>query len=709
MLIGLANRLNIAGAPAADLSKEEARFVDLLVRDLQKRGEKSLVAVGDTLPPWAHALAHRINAQLGAVEQTVSYVHDPHGDAPLHGEAIKTLTASMKAGDVQTLVILGGNPVYDAPADVPFGDALKKVETTIHLSLYPNETAAACAWRLPRAHYLEAWDDGRSWDGTITTAQPLIEPLYEGKTIAETLALITQDETTASYDLVRRTLADHLGGGDFETVWRRTLHAGVLADSAWKPVRPGLAGAPLSIPTEKPAGEFDVVFSADAGVYDGRFANNGWLQETPDPLTKVTWDNPLLINKADADRLGVTTGDVVKVDVNGRSLEIAAYVMPGQPKGVLGVALGYGRSTAGNVGTEVGFDAYTLRTSSAPHHAGGAKLTKTGATYVLALTQDHHMIDPVGAAGRDLRVGNKGESGSVIREASLKEYRKDPDFVHRDAHGNIHLQLFDPPSEFNDPHAWGMAVDMSACIGCNACVVACQAENNIPVVGKEEVERSREMQWLRIDRYFKGDPEENPDVVHQPMMCVHCENAPCEQVCPVAATTHDTEGLNTMVYNRCIGTRYCSNNCPYKVRRFNYFDFHSKDPRGAAQPWLGMPDSQQQAQVDEIKQMVFNPDVTVRMRGVMEKCTYCVQRISAAKIARRNAGEQVQDGDVVTACQQACPTQAIAFGDLNDPHSQVRKLHQNHRAYGVLASLNVRPRTKHLAIVRNPAEEQAEA
>jgi molybdopterin-containing oxidoreductase family iron-sulfur binding subunit len=336
--------------------------------------------------------------------------------------------------------------------------------------------------------------------------------------------------------------------------------------------------------------------------------------------------------------------------------------------------------------------------------AAGARVEKVGRQYQLALTQDHHIIDEVGAKGREQRVGEKGRSGKIIHEAALAEYKADPHVFHRTEQGNVTLQLFEPPSKFNDPHAWGMAVDLASCIGCNACVVACQAENNIPVVGKDQVARNREMHWIRIDRYFKGGVD-TPEVVHQPMMCQHCENAPCEQVCPVAATVHDTEGLNTMVYNRCIGTRYCSNNCPYKVRRFNYFDFHAKDPRGSARPWLGMPDSQQGSAIDKIRRMVFNPDVTVRMRGVMEKCTYCVQRIKAVEIAKRNKGEGIADGEVVTACQQACPTAAIVFGDLNDAKSQVALLHRSHRAYGVLEELNVRPRTRYLAKVTNSSDE----
>jgi molybdopterin-containing oxidoreductase family iron-sulfur binding subunit len=463
----------------------------------------------------------------------------------------------------------------------------------------------------------------------------------------------------------------------------------------------------------------EIRFQPDSSMLDGRFANSAWLQEMPDPITKLTWDNAALICKKDADDLGVSTGDMVRITVDGRNLDIVAYILPGQPAGVIGLPLGYGRSAAGNVGNDLGFNTYRLRTTRALF-AAAAQVQKTGGTYKLAMTQDHHIIDEVGIGARSMRVGEKGHSGMILREASFAEYTADPRLALHGEHRTISLPLFDPPSSPARPgggdeiHAWGMAIDMNSCIGCNACVVACQAENNIPVVGKQEVANSREMHWIRIDRYFKGAADDaNPQIAFQPMMCLHCENAPCEEVCPVAATVHDSEGLNTMVYNRCIGTRYCSNNCPYKVRRFNYFDFHSKSPRQeTAMPWLGMPDSQQKQSIDPIKQMLFNPEVTVRMRGVMEKCSYCVQRIHAVTVNVRSEHAQgrrdsvhVNDGEIVTACQQSCPTQAIVFGDLNDPAARVTQLHRNDRAYSVLdEELATRPRTRHLAKLRNPAE-----
>ncbi len=459
---------------------------------------------------------------------------------------------------------------------------------------------------------------------------------------------------------------------------------------------------------------FEVRFLQSPGIYDGRFASNGWLQEMPDTLTKLVWDNAALISKKDADDAGITTGDMVSVSVGGKSLSIVAYVLPGQPIGVIGLPLGYGRMSAGPVGSGVGFNTYQIRSLASPYYAAGATLSKTGETYDLATTQNHQLMDKVGLSGLEERVGYKGESAELIREATLVEYKADPSRFKRKADGTLALQLFDPPMSFRDPYAWGMAVDMNSCIGCNACVIACQAENNIPVVGKDQVENNRQMHWIRIDRYFKGDDklpngpanDPNPEVVFQPVMCQHCENAPCEQVCPVAATMHDSEGLNVMVYNRCIGTRYCSNNCPYKVRRFNYLDFQSQDPRHDKYPppYLGIPDEQQLEQVDKIKRMVFNPEVTVRMRGVMEKCTYCIQRIHATTVAKRAKGEDVADGDILTACQQTCPTQAIVFGNLNDPEARVSKLQKSQRSYSLLADLDTRPRTQYLAKVRNPGE-----
>ena len=718
---------------AANLAPNETAWAQRAGADLKKAGKNGVMAAGPAATPVVHAIAHAVNQQIGAVGTTVQLLEDPAGDRPTHLEAITALAKAITSKQVEVLLILGGNPAYDAPMDLHFYDGgdkdpsiLRSVPVTIHLSVYDDETSRACKWHLPMAHYLEAWGDARAWDGSANICQPLIEPLFGGKTAVEVLAIAASEKETTAEAIVRRTWQEQLiKGGDFEKQWRKTLEAGVLENSAF----PAATGATLTATTfAAPApvsGPF-VRFTPDSHAYDGRYANNGWLQETHDPITKLVWDNAAIISKKDADAWGVKQGDVIQLDAAGRSIQIAAFVQPGQPIGVITLPLGYGRTAAGNVGNRLGFNTYHFRQSVDGDVVSGVKVSKVGAHYTLATTMEHHILDEFAQKNAlDQRVGGKGKTGYIVREATLAQYKADPRTPHATSHGGVSLQLFNNPSTFNTPNAWGMAVDLNTCTGCNACVVACQAENNIPVVGKDQVMYHREMQWLRIDRYFKGtapaggtaadDP--NPQVVHQPMMCQQCETAPCEQVCPVAATVHDTEGLNTMVYNRCIGTRYCSNNCPYKVRRFNYFDWHAKDPRiSRPAPYHGFPDAQQNdpAQIDPIRRLVYNPDVSVRMRGVMEKCTYCTQRLAQAKISRRNAAfaangsekgsEVVPDGEVMTACAQACATRAITFGNLNDKGGELVKLHKNPRAYEVLAELNTKPRTRYLAKLRNPAE-----
>jgi molybdopterin-containing oxidoreductase family iron-sulfur binding subunit len=781
LIKALAARLGVGGGEAGDLNGASA-FIEKLVKDLKAHPGEAVVAVGPSQPASVHTLVAAINDKLGAIatqgegDKPLAFTQEPQASDKTQTQQLAELVERINAGEVDTLVMLGTNPVYNAPADVKFADAMKKVATTIHLGLYYDETAEQSLWHLPRAHYLEAWGDGRSWDGTRSIQQPLIKPLFNGKTPDEVLATLTNQPTTQSYDLVRSTFQRQklVKGESFDKAWREALHDGLVKGSADKAVAISLQSAAVRAAMKaKPFNRdsakqdkntFEVTFNRDGAMFDGRWANNGWLQELPDPVTKVTWDNPALINIADAKQLGLHTGDLVKLTVADRTLELPVYLCPGQARGSIALKLGYGRSAAGHVGglgeDNVGFDTYTLRGSDQPDVVAAATLKKAGGSYALASTQNHHLIDANAQKARQHRVGTKGNSGTLVREASLDEYKHNRNFAFDEgphpagvkSKKDVPLQLYEPPSNgdkewpdaawqsddakapstFNSPHAWGMTIDMNSCLGCNACVVACQAENNIPVVGKDEVQRGREMQWLRIDRYFKTDPEqdphgEDPSVVHQPMMCVHCENAPCEQVCPVAATVHDTEGLNVMVYNRCIGTRYCSNNCPYKVRRFNYFDYHRKDPRGSAKPWLGIPDQAQQSAVGEIKRMMFNPEVTVRMRGVMEKCTYCVQRIKHKEIQAKNEFAQqkadgqpaeagdfwhqdargnvaLNDGAVVTACQQACPTEAIQFGNLNDKDAAVTQAQRNPRSFGVLKELNTRPRTMHLAKIRNYAE-----
>jgi len=757
-----------------ELSDAEHAFAELLVDDLKHHEGESIIIVGENQPADVHALAYAINIKLGNLGKTVTLTIEPSAEESDQLLAFAGLVESLNAGEVDTLFILGGNPVFNAPRDFKFGEALAKTKHAVHLSIYDDETSAACEWRLPLATNFEAWGDGRWYDGTIGLQQPLILPLFNGRSTIELIGSLVNEGSLAQptgYELVRGTfredkvldgvdfsealtaagyVADEESASGFEKDWRRALHLGFVPGTRLAEVSAGAAEAAL--PVLRSEAEMEITFR-QSSVYDGRFANSAWLQEVPDSLTKVVWDNPVRVSVPDASAASLKYGDMVKVDANGATVDLPVFVQAGQAAGVLVVDLGQGRVRSGNVGTKVGFDTYPLRTSGAMGFAAAAKLGgKLAKGYTLATTSVHHLLkgfspekDATADWGVEMRAGKKGESGkkgSIIKEGTLSEYKTAKGLSHimGHDHGDVSLQLFEAPSiypgsdspeydqkhaegpeVFNHPHAWGMTIDLTSCIGCNACVIACQSENNIPVVGKEQVWRSREMHWLRTDTYYKGKPEDPADVqvVHQPIMCIHCENAPCEQVCPVAATVHDTEGLNTMVYNRCIGTRYCSNNCPYKVRRFNYFDYHAKSPRkDVANPWLNMPDTQQNAAIDKIKSMVFNPDVTVRMRGVMEKCTYCTQRIQRAKIAQKNAfvqnsqgvygneqatQETVPDGTIVTACQDACPTGCISFGDLNDPNSKVSQIqNRNKRAYNLLAELNSRPRTKHLAKIRNP-------
>jgi molybdopterin-containing oxidoreductase family iron-sulfur binding subunit len=647
-------------------------------------------------------MVRRINAILENRGKTVRYFAKP--ERPSHVEAIRTLTERMQAGEVSTLVILGGNPAYDAPADANFATALGKVQTAVHLGLYRDETARACRWHLPAANWLESWGDVRSHDGTYSVVQPLVAPLYEGRSATELVAQLLGDASPNAEQLVRKTFAEIAGDRHSEKLWRETLHDGLLADSAFAPIEPeeGTGDSEHGTATQNPQPstldpQLEIVFLPDRSVYDGRFANNGWLQEMPDPITRLTWDNAAVVSPATAERLGVRDGMVVRLGFEGRELEIPALVLPGMAADTVAVSLGYGRTAAGHVGglaadgvEPVGANAYLLRTSEAMHFAAGATLERTGRTVALATTQDHHAIDAVGLETREKR------AGVLVQEASLDEFKhyqelspEEREEVDVAGHHEHHLPLVSLWQEHEYPgYRWGMSIDLSKCIGCGACVVACQAENNVPIVGKERVLEGREMHWLRVDRYFRGD-ENDPQIAVEPVACQQCEMAPCEQVCPVAATVHSSEGLNDMVYNRCIGTRYCANNCPYKVRRFNYFAYHKDLEAPAA----------------EVAKMKFNPEVTVRSRGVMEKCTYCVQRIQAAKIDAKNRRQAVTDGQIQTACQQACPAQAIRFGDLNDRQSEVFKAHESLRAYMMLAQLNTKPRTAYLTRIRNPNPE----
>ncbi len=654
------------GAPVSLASKELDGFVGAAVKDLLAARGKSVVAVGSRQPGAVHAVAHAINHALGNIGATVIVTDPftPDGSSQIDG--LKALVQDLNAGAVRLLVILGGNPVFNAPADLKFAEALRKATTRVHVGLFDDETAAQCHWHVNSTHFLEEWSDGRAHDGTASIVQPLIAPLYRGKSFHEVVAVFSDRPERNGYDLVREYWQGQpvFAGQTFEKAWRKIVHDGVIPGSA----PPSKAVGAPAVPTATAAvsGAYEVSFAPDPTIYDGRFANNGWLQELPKPLTKLTWDNAVVMSPATAQKLGVGNGDYVSVTVAGRSVSGPTFIQPGHVAGAVSVYYGYGRTRAGRVGTGVGYDGYAIRASDALSFAGG-EVRRTGDTMLLASTQGHHSM----------------EGRAIVRTGSLARYRHEPEFAQ-------HMVHTPPPemsmyAEYKDAgYSWGMAIDQTVCTGCTACVAACVAENNIPVIGKDQVLRGREMHWIRIDRYFEGDPE-SPAIYHQPMLCQQCENAPCEVVCPVAATVHSSEGLNDMVYNRCVGTRYCSNNCPYKVRRFNFLLYQDWD-------------------TPSIK-LQRNPDVTVRSRGVMEKCTYCVQRINEARQDAKVAGRKVRDGDIRTACQQSCPTDAIVFGDINDPDSRVSQLKAEAHNYGLLADLGTRPRTTYLAAIKNPNPE----
>jgi molybdopterin-containing oxidoreductase family iron-sulfur binding subunit len=662
-----------AGGAHPIFSEKEQDYLLAVVVELKAHHGSSIVIVGDHQPPVVHAIAHAINEKLGNVGKTVFYTEPVDANAVNRTESLKDLVADMRAGKVDLLFILGGNPVYDAPADLGFADALKdsNIPQRVHLGLYQNETAELCHWHVNQAHYLEAWGDARACDGTVSIVQPLIAPLYDGKSAHELAALIAGESGASGHDIVQSYWQKQHTDTDFEMFWRRSLHDGWVEGTKFTPKQ--VTAKPVNLPrAEKPADKtIELNFRPDPSIHDGQFSNNGWLQELPKPLTKMTWDNPVLIAPAMAERLGLKSEDVIAVELNGQKVTAPVWIQAGHPDNAVTAFLGYGRSRAGRAGSGMGFNIYPLRFSATPWSATGVTLRKTGDTYKLATTQGYQTMDtPVGTR-------------PLVRSASLEEYKKEPRFA-QEGEPAPGLTLYPGYDYKSEAYAWGMAIDMNACVGCNNCILACQSENNIAVVGKEQVVKGRHMHWLRVDTYYQGD-RDNPKAFFQPVPCMQCENAPCEVVCPVGATAHSTEGLNDMVYNRCVGTRYCSNNCPYKVRRFNFLLF---------QDW----DTPQY-------KMMRNPDVTVRSRGVMEKCTYCVQRINQSRIDAEREDRKIRDGELQTACQQSCPADAIVFGNLNDPESRVAKLKAQARNYSLLADLNTRPRTTYVAEIRNPNPE----
>src|SRR5262245_20296245 len=666
----LAAELGVAGVSRAASEPRLAAFASACASDLRGRRGAGIVVPGEFAPPEVHVLAHAMNTALGNVGQTVHYIDPVEAEPTDQLASLRALTADMSAGRVDTLVILGGNPVYTAPADLDFAQALLKVPLRAHLALEDDETSSYCQWHVPAAHELETWSDARAHDGTTTVLQPLIEPLYGGRSPHEILSLMLDDPPQTAYDVVRAHWKKSMAGASFEATWRKVLHDGVLGGPSLTlgslAVEAGALVRTAGSTPAPPAGEdrFELIFRPDPTIHDGRFANNGWLQELPKAHSKLTWDNAALLAPAAAARLGAANGDVVEIAADGRTLRAPVWIQPGHPDGAVTLHLGYGRRRTGRVGAGAGFDANALRTSAALWSAPGATIRKTDETHSLATTQEHFSME-----GRHL-----------VRVGTLEEYRHEPHFAQEEEEKPPRDLNFFPGQPYPG-YAWGLSIDLSACTGCNACVLACASENNTPVVGKDQVMRGREMHWIRIDRYYAGELDD-PRTHHQPVMCMQCEQAPCELVCPVAATNHSSEGLNDMVYNRCVGTRYCSNNCPYKVRRFNFLEYN-----GDRSPVL---------------KLLHNPDVTVRSRGVMEKCTYCVQRINETRIVAERESRKIADGEIVTACQQACPTEAIVFGDINDPQSRVSRLKAEATSYGLLEPLNTRPRTTYLAKIVDP-------
>ncbi len=695
----VANELGVSAvAPPTGLSEAQRKWATVVAADLRRAGNRAVVVVGEEQPPVVHAIAHAINVQLGAVGTTVEYT-DPVAQ-PSDPQDLATLVNDLRAGSVELLVIIDSNPAFTAPADLGFAEAMRLAKQVVVLNPYEDETAAMATWFIPLAHSLESWSDARSYDGTASIVQPLIMPLYGARTAHELLAVLNGSVGTTDYDIVRNYWQQQTGleGAAFDDFFKRALSTGIIADSQFEALPVELV-PDLSLQAPAPASELELNFRPDPAIWDGRFANNGWLQELPRPMTKLTWDNAALVSPRTAIRLLRLPFDPANLAAPGRAreqalerlirengrmidvttpvgtLRLPIWIVPGHADDTITVTLGYGRTHGGRVAEGAGFNIYRLRQSDSPWFVTNVSVSATQERYQLVSTQDHWTLE-----GRD-----------VVRVGEFARFKQDPKYIAKEVYTEKYgspeqkpkYQSLLPGFDYSTGNQWGMVIDLSACIGCNACVVACQAENNIPIVGKQEVARGREMHWIRIDRYYAGADLDNPEAYMMPMTCAHCEQAPCELVCPVAATVHDAEGINNMVYNRCVGTKYCSNNCPFKVRRFNFLQYSDL--------------------TSESLKLMRNPDVTVRNRGVMEKCSFCVQRISAARIKAKVEGNRpIRDGEVITACQQVCPTEAIIFGDINDPNSRVAQIKQQPHNYTVFDELNLKPRTSYLARVRNP-------
>ena len=693
----LAKALGVAGAnaPAYAWTDAQQKFLAAVAKDLKANAGKSAVIAGLYQDESVSQLALAINSALRNLGKTVTVAPEPINSLPSDQLAdFKSLVADLYAGKVDWLVILNANPIYNAPADLKFADAFEKAKVVAHLGSHVDETGQIAHWHIPAAHYLESWSDVRAYDGTVSIVQPMIDPLYGGRTTHDVLQSLLDEPMLSAYEAVRTTWKPVIKG-DFETGWRKALHAGWIEGTAYVqglPV-PGKMVQSYNVPAPTPKDSLEIIFRPDPNIYDGRWSNVGWLQELPKPVTNLSWDNAAIVSGATLTRLGLEEDDIVELTVGNGKVKAPVIVAPGHPDNSVTVHLGYGREFAGRVGSGAGFNAYLIRNTWAPFNATGS-IRKIDGKWGTAITKSHfqdHRGKTFGQQGTgnnsleaDEALGPRG----IIRYATLEEYKANPGFANEgEGHEKTDMGTSLFPNWTYPDNAWGMSIDMNSCTGCNACIVSCYAENNISVVGKQQVRIGRNMQWLRIDTYFEGDLSA-PRAHFQPMACQHCENAPCEQVCPVGATVHTPEGLNTMVYNRCVGTRYCSNNCPYKVRRFNFLLFADYET--------------------ESLKLMRNPDVSVRSRGVMEKCSYCVQRINEVKIQTDKENRPIRDGEIVTACQQACPASAITFGNINDKQSRVATLRADERSYQVLADLNTRPRTTYVAAVINPNSELEE-
>lgn len=653
-----------AGGAGADVPAAANEWVWAAAQDLRAHAGASILIAGETQPAAVHALVAEINASLGNVGATITERAPVETSPVRQTDSLRALIQEMRRGIVELLVILGGNPVYNAPVDLDFAGALRKVKLRVHQSLHVNETSQLCDWQIPATHFLESWSDLRACDGSVTIVQPLIAPLYDGVSEHELLDAFLQQAERSAYEIVRATYQQASGGAEFEKQWRKILSDGVTVGREL-PRHQTAPDAPPPTPA-LPGSGLEILFRADPNLLDGRYANNGWLQELPHPFSKITWDNAALVSPMLAEREKLENGDYIELSYRGRKLGAPVWILPGQAENSVTLHLGWGRQAAGRVGNDKGYNAYQLRTADALWQDTGLTIRKLPRREIFATTQHHFTIE-----GRDM-----------YRAGTLAEFVRHPRFAAEMRETPKHDETLYHPDEFqNQGYAWAMAIDLNTCIGCNACTIACQAENNIPIVGKTQVAGGREMHWIRVDTYHAESPNE-PQFHHQPVPCMHCQDAPCELVCPVAATVTDDEGLNLQVYNRCVGTRYCSNNCPYKVRRFNFLEYN-----GALSP---------------SEKLVKNPDVTVRSRGVMEKCTYCLQRISSARIAAELERRRIGDGEVTPACAQVCPAGAIVFGDIHDPKSKVSQWKQRPLDYGMLAELNTRPRTSYSAKLRNP-------